>query len=65
MGDHHVDQLLEAHLGLPTEFRPCLRRVTDEEVNFGRTEELPILTHVIAPVTQPNLREGGLEKLFH
>src|SRR6266567_2427487 len=39
---HHVDQLVETGLRLPTQFRLGLGRVPEEEVDLGGTEVLGI-----------------------
>ena len=51
--DHHADQLLEADLRLPAELLPGLRRIADEQVDLGRTEELLVDHYMVLPVRAP------------
>src|SRR5581483_7705831 len=37
---HHIDEPLERDLRLPAELRARLRRVGDEQIDFGRAHEL-------------------------
>ena len=47
--DHRADQLLEAHLRLPSELRPRLRRIPDEDRRIDRAEVARVLANVAAP----------------
>jgi GDP-D-mannose dehydratase len=41
--DHHLHQRVEANGGLPSEALPRLRRIADEQVDFGRPIELRVV----------------------
>ena len=55
VGDHHLDQLGERHLRLPTQLRLGLGGIADQQIDLGRAEELRVLADVVAPVLDPDL----------
>src|SRR5262245_62894095 len=48
--DHHLDEALDRHSGLPAELVARLRRVADEMVDLGRPQERRIGLHVLLGV---------------
>src|SRR4051812_25668862 len=45
--DHHAHELGKLDLRLPTERGPRLRGIADQQVDFGRTEELLVLHDIL------------------
>ena len=51
--------------GCQPSFVVRLRRVADEQIDLGRTEEARILLHVLLPVVEAGLFERRLDELAH
>src|SRR5580765_4618478 len=61
---HHADELREADRRSPAELLLRLRRVSEHEIDLGRTEIALVDRHVVGPV-EPCVGERLIEELAH
>src|SRR5580700_220039 len=63
--DHHGNELLEAHFGLPAQRAPGFARIPDQHVDFGRTNETRIDYHVGFERTEAGHLKGDAHEFAH
>ena len=61
---HHGHKRLEVHFWNPAQLFTSLRRITDQKINFSRTEETWVLTHIVVPVIETNFTKCQCQELF-
>src|SRR4051812_43451310 len=62
--NHHVNESLEVDRWRPTEMIPCLRWVSGEQVDFGRTEMARIRLHEFA-IVQAGVTKRRFTEITH